>query len=471
MERQERLNLLEEFVLANNVAEVRRLVKGVDKRDWMSLIQESLRSRDCNPPLFLAAMQGNVEMMEFLVKQCDAYTEERGLCMVDGSWHQVTPLWCAAASKKLEVVKCLIERGAKINAVSGSGDTPVLYACSVMNIDVVKFLVKYGADVQKKNNVGDTCLIKAARRCSKELCQILIDTGAGVNARDSFGNTALHWAITSNNTDKEDVVQLLIEHGSNPYLKNKLGDDVFRKASLEGQELILNKLFLQFQPDVRRRIESYELLGAHHVSKIQADFRLGKYFWHKAIKMRRVHSWAYDEAFQPNPVNLNTVEELEALSQNQEDVFGHGLTIFQRILGSRHSIVQAALLHRGETYKRYGEYRRCIDIWRYAFQLENDSVEQWTSRYLRPSYIPQLYNLCFFFCEAYRECHQDNSCGCRLEFEEVFNVLQMATSELNDTTGNTLSQTFQNDGFSQIVFIKLILQLIQLISKLDKNEV
>ena len=105
-------------------------------------------------------------MVKFLVEECHADKEERGRyhCTAFGiteTVHMVTPLWCAAVSNKLEVVKLLISLGADINATSDTGNTPVLYACKLMNVDVVKYLILHGADVRKPDNDGETCLMIA----------------------------------------------------------------------------------------------------------------------------------------------------------------------------------------------------------------------------------------------------------------------------------------------------------------------
>ena len=297
---------------------------------------------------------------------------------------------------------------------------------------------------------------------SKELCQILINNGAEVNAQDSSGNTALHCAINSVCWDREDIVQFLIDHGSDPYMKNKYGDDAFQSASLAYLESIniLNKLFLQYQPPVRHRIESYELLGAHRGNIDPSDIQEALQFWKTAVEMRRINACVEVNALQPNPVYLfaqevNTVEELETLSQNHDLVFMHALMIFERILGPGHIRVQSELLHRDEMYKHEGEFQRCFDILRYAFQLQIDRVEKLTSRYLRILYISPLYQLCSVFTKVFKKYHQSiNRSYFRVKCQEVLEILQMASSKVDDATGIVISQEFQNDEHEQLGFMK-----------------
>ena len=416
MEIQKISTSLLECVRKDDVVGARSLLAGVDEQDRKSVVAKR-NHRDA--PLFEAVMRGNVDMVEFLVKECKADTEELGRYEDKDlkSYHLVTPLWSAVASNKLEVVSILIDLGANINTASDTGCTPVLQACFVNEV-IVEYLVVHGADVNKPDNNGQTCLMIAAM-WNKEICQILIDNGVEVNAQNSTGDTALHFAINNiNYLNKEDIVQLLIDNGSDPNKTNNDGCDVFQKASLGGQESILKKLVFQFEPPVKRKIELYELLGAVIAHKRLLDIEKVLPHWKNAVEMRSIDSCFDVDASQPNPLFLfargvNTVEELETLSQNHDFLRMHALRIFERILGPHHFLTQTRLLYEARRSKVSGEIRRCIEISRYAYQLQNTPVEQLASLSLRRWYIFSLYNLCWSFCDA----HSRNNC--RIKFEEV----------------------------------------------------
>lgn len=107
--------------------------------------------------------------------------------------HHVTPLWCAAVSGKMSIVKYLVCIAADINAISDSGSTSVRSSCFMTNMEIVEYLVENGADIQKPNYNGGTCLINSVQ--SVQLCSYLISKGADVNAKDIQNKTALHYAI------------------------------------------------------------------------------------------------------------------------------------------------------------------------------------------------------------------------------------------------------------------------------------
>ena len=182
-----------------------------------------------------------------------------------------------------------------------------------------------------------------------------------------------------------------------------------------------------------------------------------------------VNSW------QPNTVYLfaqkvNTVEELETLFQNHELVRMHALMLRIRILGPYSSVLRE-LLDCSTRYTRDREFRRGFEILRYAYQQQNARVEQMNDRIIRGRFTDSLYDLCLFFHNVYSECHQPNSIdNFRIHFEDVFDILQMATSKIDEATGIIYSMKFQNDSDLPHFFMKSLLYLLKLMTELDKDE-
>ena len=293
-------SLLLDCAHTDDVVGARRLLESVKEQDRKSIVA---KRKNCNAPLFVAVMRRNVDMVECLVKEWQADMEVSGRYMDqrNGSPLSVTPLWYAAASNDMKMVELLLDLGADINAASDTGDTPVSYACILNNVCLVKMLSMRGADVLKPNRFGETCLSLAAER-SLELCQFLIAKVANVNKQDASGNTALHCAIISTkNPAKDVIVKLLLDHGSNPYIKNKCGNDVLKTASLLCQESILEKLLLRFKHPAEHYIKSYELLGTSYASRIPIDIGKALSCWKKALEMRKTYACVDDHTLQLSP--------------------------------------------------------------------------------------------------------------------------------------------------------------------------
>nr|XP_040574657.1 protein fem-1 homolog C-like [Lepeophtheirus salmonis] len=140
---------------------------------------------------FLACKNGSAEVVEYLLTECEADIEQRGIFQVldEGVSHSVTPLWCAAVSGRLSVVRVLIDNGADVNAASDSGSTPVRSACYIVrnemptsHFDIIQALVKAGANIQTPNHFGGTCLINSIQ--STKLVKFLIENDVDINAED-----------------------------------------------------------------------------------------------------------------------------------------------------------------------------------------------------------------------------------------------------------------------------------------------
>ena len=449
-------------VLKNDIIGAKCLFFNIKEKEDRKLIVA--KRNDCNAPLFVAVLEGNAAMVSFLVKECYADLEERGGYH---TYRLMTPLLGATLLNNFEVVKCLIDLGADINAVSSCGSTPVLFACDQSNTEVAEYLIRRGADIKKPNDFGETCLMRAFK--FKELCQLLLDNGADVKAQDAYGDLALHHAIKK---DQPDTVHLLLDRGSDPYVKNKTGDDAFRMAIIGKKERMLKELLFKLKPSAQHWIESYQLLGANYIDygDDTDDTDKAINIWKDAVDIQPKNSDLEIIHSKPNPVYLfaqevNTVEELEALARNRESVHMYALMIRERILGPYHHDTIEGLWNRGEGYKCNGEIRRCIDIWKYALQLQNTGEGLLT--YL---YVEHFDNLYCLFCEVYEESRQSNHGVDQLILsKDAFEVLEMVTMKLELTVGNKHAEKNSNLEYEVADFMNCILLFIKVITELNMN--
>lgn len=238
--------------------------------------------RDGCAPLFMACKRGNVEICEYLITVCDADIEQRGIFEVpqDQSVHFVTPIWCAAVSGKLPIVKCLLRLGASINAMSDSGSTPVRSSCFMTNLEIVQYLVEHGGDIKKPNYNGGTCLINSVQ--SVQLCQYLISKGADVNAKDIQDKTALHYAIQEHRLE---TTILLLDFGANPFARSRYGDDALQTACLKGAHQIFDLLKVRIAYPAERIADASELIGSTFLDE-HNETRLAMLHWRLAHHTR-----------------------------------------------------------------------------------------------------------------------------------------------------------------------------------------
>ena len=150
-----------------------------------------------------------------------------------------TPLFLAAARGHLDVLRCLIENGADINASTTDNCTPLMIAIENGKINVATFLIERGANVDLKDDRGDTALHYAVSRyilhnCNDSLkvCSCLIKHGADVNGcnNNKGPNNRRTPLMIASRYGRVDVMTLLIKHGADVNLQDKNGETALHYA-------------------------------------------------------------------------------------------------------------------------------------------------------------------------------------------------------------------------------------------------
>ncbi|RLN85301.1 hypothetical protein BBJ28_00014064 [Nothophytophthora sp. Chile5] len=103
-------------------------------------------ARDGCTPLQLAARDGNVKMVRFLLKN--------GAAVDVRNSYGATPLHFAASWGQHRAVRVLLIHGAGVNTPDGSGKTPIIRAAANGYVKVVKLLLKHGADASIRDAFG-----------------------------------------------------------------------------------------------------------------------------------------------------------------------------------------------------------------------------------------------------------------------------------------------------------------------------
>lgn len=127
--------------------------------------------------------------------------------------HANTPLRLSV--NYLDMVKLLVESGAKVNDSSKSGSSSLTYAVYKQNQNVIEYLLSNGADI---NSNGILCSV-GHKDGLEQTFRYLLSKGANVNLADSNGNTPLHCVVKKN----PDVVKLFIENNADVNAKDRHG--------------------------------------------------------------------------------------------------------------------------------------------------------------------------------------------------------------------------------------------------------
>lgn len=138
-------------------------------------------------PIVEAVREGSVEKTNAaLLDEASVHTRSR----------EGTPLIVLAVSvRSLDVVKLLIENGARPNDKSKKDETTALtLAAANGDLEIVTYLLDHKADIDEPGELRETALIKAARFQRNEIVKVLVERGADLDETDPTGATALEIA-------------------------------------------------------------------------------------------------------------------------------------------------------------------------------------------------------------------------------------------------------------------------------------
>jgi len=183
--------------------------------------------------LSLACRQGKLDIVKLLI-QSGAKVNHRNKA---GN----TPLLEACSQSHVLVARFLLENGAKIDAPTETTlDSPLTWACTLGNTEVVEELLKQNADVEHRTKDGCTALMFACLAGHVKVAEKLLDSKAEINVEsDSNKDSPLTFACWKGHSE---VVDLLLNRNANIEHRTKEGFSPLMFAALGGHTVVATKL-------------------------------------------------------------------------------------------------------------------------------------------------------------------------------------------------------------------------------------
>ncbi|CAB4058973.1 Protein fem-1 homolog A-A,Protein fem-1 homolog A-B,Protein fem-1 homolog B,Protein fem-1 homolog A,Protein fem-1 homolog CG6966,Protein fem-1 homolog C [Lepeophtheirus salmonis] len=132
----------------------------------------------------------------------------------------------------------------------------------------------------------------------------------------------------------------------------------------------------------QERIDALELLGATFVDK-KRDM-VGSYkLWKRAMEERYIGNQlvvpkcvvASPISAYENTVEVETIEQLEEIISDPDEMRMQALLVRERILGPAHPDTSYYIRYRGAVYADMGLFERCITLWMYALDMQQKMLE------------------------------------------------------------------------------------------------
>ena len=381
-------------------------------------------------PLMIAAHCKNLNAVEFLLKHgaiVDVQDKRN-----KSSLHYGVEGALLSGDTSFDVVSCLLNHGADLNAPMNGKYTALMMACRSQHVRLVKFLLQQGANVQVKDKDGKTALHFACeltftwKPASCDLLNCLTENGADINALRKDNVTPLMVASINGNVDQ---ITFLIKRGANVHLQDKNGDTALHHAarnmnnSLEivcaltaagasqmcnnqgltpllvasstGNNAAVEELLKNQEVTKEQRIDALELLGATMVSRW--DFSdpydiLRQAFsylmrgmeerfadaLHPLLKQPMKHIDAYQ-----NRQESQSLEELVEIGKSKNALTMESLIIIERVLGENNSELLNHI-RRAARYFENSDRSTCIGLYKHAFK---------TAQICNQSAVEDIYSL------------------------------------------------------------------------------
>lgn len=163
-------------------------------------------------------------------------------------------LWQAAFDGDLAGVQSALESGASPDAKGRGGFSALVAAARNGNFDVVKCLVEHGAKVDERTNSRDkTALLAASFDGHFEIVKYLHEHGADINIQAVNKWTPLHDAAYIGNFE---IVKYLVDHGARLDLKNERNETA-RETAERGQHDAVRRGQTHASPEEYKQVIAY----------------------------------------------------------------------------------------------------------------------------------------------------------------------------------------------------------------------
>jgi uncharacterized protein len=142
-----------------------------DMKGVLALAEELAADRDKDLGLRRAIQNDQLEEVERLLAEGADVNAAKGQ-------YESTPLMLAAARGETGVLRCLLDKGAKVNARDSDGWTALMGATVEGHLEAVILLLDNDSDVGAINSNGETALMMASAMNRSEIVKLFRERGA-----------------------------------------------------------------------------------------------------------------------------------------------------------------------------------------------------------------------------------------------------------------------------------------------------
>ncbi len=146
----------------------------------------------------------------------------------------------AVYKNRPECVLSLVNHGGNINVQDQCGFTPLHVAARYNRLDVMRKLLELGADLETEDAVGCPALNLALQKGYEDCAEVMLEKGANPNKHYKHVGYEIHQLPA----DTPKCLELLLQHGADPELRNQRGLTALHVA-VKGGNILYVYILLQ----------------------------------------------------------------------------------------------------------------------------------------------------------------------------------------------------------------------------------
>ena len=264
-------------------------------------------------------------------------------------------------------------------------------------------------------------------------------------------------------------MKLLLSYDANME-KDAYGMTPLLAAAVAGFSHIVEFLIDRSECTRQQKIDSLELLGATYVDK-KRDMLGSIIFWRQAMEERysdEKHPLTKPERSKAVEAyecaeEVRTFDQLDELIADPDAMRMQALLVRERILGPAHPDTSYYIRYRGALYADMGNFDRCIQLWTYALDMQQNVLEP-----LSP--MTQSSFLSFAELFSFMTTEWRNRPAHPVAFSDILDVLLKAVFELEKGREH-LSKLDASERDNTLVnrLLVIIMHMLCLMCRLKKN--
>lgn len=267
-----------------------------------------------NTSLMIAAIEGNEETVEFLLKnQANAqYANHFG----------ITALHYAALKGFEPIARKLISSGSHLETKDVKGWSFLHYAVYGGLTAFLKELLESGEiDVHQKVQNGDSVLHLAASQGHKELVELFMDQNVSIREENDKGMLPVHYAAKN---DHLDILIFLLNNGIEIGIQDRKGWTALHYASMGGSKKTINYILTNYPLEAYKWTNSGDL--PIHLTAAYGHFQIIHLFTSNQWELENKHGTVLHCAVLNNQIQV--IKRLVALGMDLNVKNERGVTSF-----------------------------------------------------------------------------------------------------------------------------------------------